>query len=280
MPSFNNPALICDLHCHSIYSHDSFLTVESLIRDCGRKGINCIAITDHDCIGISGEEEAQIEKGGIACIVGCEISTDRGAHIIGLFIRSLPESRDAGSIADHIIAQNGLIVIPHPFKDSTGFLRQYQENPSCIEYVLERASFIELYNGNYKLPSERQKIRDLASRFGLRLIAASDAHKSWEVGRLVTTFNSPGPDSPIRSQLLTGEIEMYATAQPQADTGRMRRRIDDFKLGPHYAYIVGLIPAYIKKTIKLIIYKYKYDQYQQMCIDIGPQEAIKIQRLE
>jgi hypothetical protein len=254
--------------------------VESLIRDCGRKRINCIAITDHDCIGLSEEEKAQIEKGGIACIVGCEISTDSGAHIIGLFIRSLPERRDAGSIADHIVAQNGLILIPHPFRDSTGFLRQYRENPSCIEYVLERASFIELYNGKYELPSERQKIRDLASRFGLRLIAASDAHKSWDVGRLVTTFNSLGPDTQIRSRLLTGEIEMYATAQPQADTGRMLRRIDDFRLSPHYAYIIGLIPPYIRKAIKQIIYKYKYDQYQRTCIDIGPQEAINIQRLE
>ena len=37
-----------DLHSHTWYSHDSLLKPEHFVEACLRKGINCIAVTDHN----------------------------------------------------------------------------------------------------------------------------------------------------------------------------------------------------------------------------------------
>ena len=37
-----------DLHTHTLYSHDSLLKLEDYVEACVRKGINCVAVTDHN----------------------------------------------------------------------------------------------------------------------------------------------------------------------------------------------------------------------------------------
>ena len=40
--------LRADFHSHSHYSRDSVLGPEAYVRTCLRKGLNCVAVTDHN----------------------------------------------------------------------------------------------------------------------------------------------------------------------------------------------------------------------------------------
>jgi len=37
-----------DLHCHSQYSYDSIAKIEEIIKEAETKGLDAVAITDHD----------------------------------------------------------------------------------------------------------------------------------------------------------------------------------------------------------------------------------------
>ncbi len=77
-----------DLHCHSTVS-DGALAPADLVRRASARGVNVLALTDHDELGGLAEARAAAEGAGIAFIDGVEISvTWRGGtvHIVGLNI--------------------------------------------------------------------------------------------------------------------------------------------------------------------------------------------------
>lgn len=73
-----------DLHIHSIYS-DGFWTPQEIVEDSIKKGLEIIAITDHDVL--TGYEEAlSYSKDALKVIPGIELNTDgpQGElHILG-----------------------------------------------------------------------------------------------------------------------------------------------------------------------------------------------------
>ena len=104
--------LKADLHVHSEYSPDSESSLVDIIEHCTAKGINCIAITDHN------EIAGAIELKNIApftVIVGEEILSSSG-EIIGLFLTEhIPAQLSAEETIRRIKDQGGLVLIPHPF---------------------------------------------------------------------------------------------------------------------------------------------------------------------
>lgn len=80
--------MVADLHIHSTYSDGSYLPEEIIIK-AQNKGLNTIALTDHDTV--AGIEDALKygKKYGITVIPGIEFSTYEGKteiHILGYYI--------------------------------------------------------------------------------------------------------------------------------------------------------------------------------------------------
>ena len=79
-----------DLHTHSTYS-DGRLTPTELIERAARKGLEVIALTDHDCTdGIPEAQEAARQHPQLLLIPGVELSTDvphSEVHVLGYFLR-------------------------------------------------------------------------------------------------------------------------------------------------------------------------------------------------
>ena len=49
-----------DLHCHTCHSPDSLLTLDRLIRQMDRRGIDVVAITDHNTLSGALEYHAPV----------------------------------------------------------------------------------------------------------------------------------------------------------------------------------------------------------------------------
>ncbi len=81
-----------DLHCHTKLS-DGTLGIEEIIALAAKRGIEMIAITDHDCL--AGTVRAKIigERNGVKVIPGVELSaiderTDKNVHILAYLFDS------------------------------------------------------------------------------------------------------------------------------------------------------------------------------------------------
>ncbi len=88
-----------DLHSHTWYSHDSLLKLEHYVEACVQKGINCVAVTDHN--EIDGAKRLQ-KMAPFKVIIGEEIRTSDG-EISGLFLKErIPPNLSAQETIDEI----------------------------------------------------------------------------------------------------------------------------------------------------------------------------------
>lgn len=167
-----------DLHCHSFYSREATSSPRKLIKTAKEKGVNGIALTDHDTI--SGWEEAKksSKEFGIFLILGEEIKTKKG-DILGLFLEKEIKSRDPIGVIKEIKAQNGIVVLPHPFF----FPEHFRDN---LEKYVNLIDGIEVFNARCPFQGADKKALNFAKKYNLALIGGSDAHYSKDVGNGVT----------------------------------------------------------------------------------------------
>ena len=92
-----------------------------------RKGLNGVAITDHNSIK-GGLMAKSFENDNFRVIVGSEITTDRG-EVIGLFLSEEIAPGNFGDVIAEIRDQGGLVILPHPFDRlrSTAFHPQSED---------------------------------------------------------------------------------------------------------------------------------------------------------
>lgn len=169
-----------EFHVHTSESKDSLLSNAFLFLMCKIKGIDCIAITDHNEIKNALKIKKIFEKRRIKVIVGEEIFTKDG-EIIGLYLaKKILPGLSLKDTVKEIKRQNGLVYIPHPYDEKR------HKSVIKFDYIKEIASdvdFIECHNGRNikrKFTSKQEKIADLLN---LRKIVGSDAHTFYEIGR-------------------------------------------------------------------------------------------------
>lgn len=78
--------IMIDLHMHSYYSDDGDFRPAGLVEKCKAKGIEHMAITDHNCVRAVSEGREAAKKAGIHFIPGVEIDcTFKGVnfHVLG-----------------------------------------------------------------------------------------------------------------------------------------------------------------------------------------------------
>ena len=84
-----------DLHIHSRYSSDGVLDPEEIIEIARRRGLDGIAITDHNTVR-GGLEAKRHETEDFTVIAGAEVLTEK-AHEEGLRLPRSPSSDRAAS---------------------------------------------------------------------------------------------------------------------------------------------------------------------------------------
>ena len=166
-----------DLHIHSKYSYDSFLSPEKIIRIAKKRGLDGIAVTDHNTIKGGIEALKSNRDKDFQVIVGAEMKTEYG-DIIGLFLNGEIRTGRFEEVIEEIKSQEGLSVLAHPY-------RQYK-NP---ERIVAKVELVEAFNARSK-KEDNERAYGLAMRFKKPMTAGSDAHLGFEIGRGRTMINS------------------------------------------------------------------------------------------
>jgi hypothetical protein len=173
--------LRADFHSHSNYSRDSVIGPQAFIDTCVRKGVTCIAVTDHNEIeGAFVIEKLARERadGKLKVVIGEEVKTSEG-EIIGLFLKELVQrGMSPEDTVDAIHAQGGLAVIPHPYD----IFRRSVLTDDAIERVKTTVDAIEGFNCRNILARHDQKARDTAAGAGKPITLGTDSHSPWELG--------------------------------------------------------------------------------------------------
>ena len=193
-----------DLHLHSIYSHDSTLQPERIIRISKKKGLFGIAITDHNTI-TGAIKTKSLAGDDFMVIIGSEITTDKG-DLIGLFLNENIKSRRFIEVIDAINDQGGISILPHPYKNKFADPIELINNVDMIEVMNARIS---------KKLNEKASI--LSKKFRKSIVAGSDAHTSFEIGRVQSiltgeqTFNN---SEDVQKYLLKGNVTILGNESP------------------------------------------------------------------
>ncbi|MEE8369571.1 MAG: PHP domain-containing protein [Dehalococcoidia bacterium] len=163
-----------DLHTHTHHSPDSLISPRRLVEACHRKGIDCVAVTDHN--SIRGALAVR-ELADFPVIIGEEIRTDAG-EIIALFLNEeVPRGLSAEETIERVKGQGGLVGVPHPYDQFRSALRHEE-----MERLAGRLDFIEALNARIVFPDNNGQARRFARKHGLAVSAGSDAHSPGELG--------------------------------------------------------------------------------------------------
>ncbi|WP_340817846.1 PHP domain-containing protein [Methanolobus sp. WCC4] len=164
-----------DLHTHTKYSKKcGALPPKKLVHAAMQRGLNGIAVTDHDTID-GALEAKKYETKDFAVIIGCEITTNEG-EITGLFLHHPIMSKEAEDVIDEIHKQGGIAVVPHPF--DTYRAKRLKE----VDKYCSKIDAIEVFNSRCIDEKSNLMARQFALENNMPRVGGSDAHNLNEIG--------------------------------------------------------------------------------------------------
>jgi predicted metal-dependent phosphoesterase TrpH len=171
-----------DLHIHSQYSEDGMGTPIEIIKNLQKKGLNGMALTDHNTVE-GGLKALKVAPKDFIVITGVEISTKDG-HIIGLDVKeNIPRGLSAEETIDKIIDLGGTPIVPHLFRNMSGVKKEK------LKKFHNKLSAIEVFNA-CSLPKTNLKTAKVAKQYNLGGTGGSDSHDPAYVGYAYTTVDT------------------------------------------------------------------------------------------
>lgn len=189
-----------ELHTHTKYSKCSSLEPKILLETAKKKGINGLAITDHDTIKGAIEISKLNKDPNFEVIIGEEISTDKG-HVIGLYLKEEIKPGKIERVISEIKKQNGLVILPHPY--DIGILRGSKINLKKFKKDIDA---IEGINGRINFKKFNLKAQRFAKKNNIPLVSGSDAHFSKEVGKCCIYL-----ETNLRTAIKNNQIKISGT---------------------------------------------------------------------
>jgi len=185
-----------DLHVHSTYSSDSIITPKELVFYARKRGLNAVAVTDHN--QVEGARKIARET-DFLIIPGTEVSS-RDGHIVGLNVNEvIPRGLSTDETVDRIHKAGGIAIACHPhalFKGSIG------------QHVTAKFDAVETINASsFPFRSASSKAEKLAERFGLPRVAGTDAHYGPVIGCAYTVIDSELNVESILKAIVDGRCE-------------------------------------------------------------------------
>lgn len=193
-----------DMHIHTTAgSADSSLRPPVLRQRALELGLQGVHISEH--FRVWSEYEAAELVAGSALLVyrGMEWNTELG-HILVLGVDAYrPEIRRIEELRRYVLDSGGLMIAAHPFRHAfdpiPALWKAHKSTDLSLEAACNHPVFglvdaVEVLNG-----ACTEKENDFTSRVAARLdlpgVGGSDAHYAEDIGRAVTFFADPAPDT-------------------------------------------------------------------------------------
>lgn len=171
-----------DLHIHSQYSEDATGSPKDIIKILQKKGLQGMAITDHNTVD-GGLKALKVKPKEFIVIPGVEISTKDG-HMLALNVtENIKRHLTVEETVEKIIDAGGLPVVPHLFRNMSGIKKEKLKN------IQTKISAIEVFN-SCSLPQTNLKTAKIAKEYDLGGTGGSDAHDLIYAGYAYTTVDT------------------------------------------------------------------------------------------
>jgi predicted metal-dependent phosphoesterase TrpH len=182
-----------DLHVHTCYSHDSSITLKEVIAYAKKKGLDGVAITDHNTL----KGAFRLKTCDIIVVPGIEISTLNG-HLLGLNMDSLiPAKLGIEETIRRIHEAGGIAIAPHP----SAF---YRSPPSQKISSYDAIEVMNASSAPFQLFTRLSK--NFADRLGLPQTGGSDSHYAPEIGSAYTVIEADPDVDEIVDAIKRGAI--------------------------------------------------------------------------
>lgn len=188
-----------EFHCHTLYSKDSLVKPEALVRAARRKGIDRLIVTDHNSIG--GALEAQAIDPELV-IVGEEIMTTRGELLAAFVSEEIPKGLEPDEALRRLRDQGAFISVSHPFDIYRGW-----KLADLLE-ILPQVDAIETFNARCMEARFNRAAQEFAHQQNLAGTVGSDAHTALEVGRATLTVEKFTGAEGLRSVIRAGVADV------------------------------------------------------------------------
>lgn len=193
------------------------ITPEELVFYSRKRGLNSVAVTDHD--RIDGAIK-MAKKTDFLIIPGIEVSSLKG-HITGLNVQeTIPSRLSVEETVDKIHQAGGIAVACHPvvfFKMGLG-----------MQYVSSKFDAVEVVNASaFPFAYSVKQSERIATRLGIARVAGSDAHYGPEIGCAYTLMDAELNVDGIIRAIRRGLCQPYGRAIPIAT--RLRRELLSLK---------------------------------------------------
>ncbi len=155
-----------------------------MLKTAKKRKLNGIAVTDHHTIeGALKVKELNKDK-GFEVIVGEEITTKQ-EDVLAYYIKEHIKTTDFFEMVEEVRKQNGLIVIPHPFRT---YLTPGHKFKLPLSEVKNKIDAIECFNARMIFPGDNKKADKAADKLNIAKTGGSDAHFKFDIATGYTLF--------------------------------------------------------------------------------------------
>lgn len=205
-----------DLHVHTRYSHDSTTTLNQILAYSKKRGLDGVAITDHDVVTGALKLIQKVKE--LVVIPGVEVTTSHG-HVLALNItKPIPTELSPFETIQIIHEAGGIAVAAHPTVFYKGLRGHVNSNFDAVEVI--NASAFPFFLSTYLS-------RKLAVRLNLPQTAGSDAHYASEIGLAYTVVDTEPEVNEIVHAIKKGAT--IPCGKPIPWKLRLKRGYFDFK---------------------------------------------------
>lgn len=195
-----------DLHVHTCYSYDATSSLREVILYAEKRGLNGIAITDHDTLKGAKKILKLASSKGFMVISGIEVTTLQG-HVLALNITtSIPQNLSLVETVEKIHEAGGIAIAAHPIVLIKSHIKQRIASVSNLDGV-------EVINSSaFPFFLSTRLSRALAERLNLPQTAGSDAHLASEIGTAYTLVKADSEVDEIIEAIRKGAVIPFGKA--------------------------------------------------------------------
>jgi predicted metal-dependent phosphoesterase TrpH len=188
-----------DLHIHSQYSEDAIGSPKDIIKSLKKKGLQGMAITDHNTVE-GGLKAVKIASKDFIVIPGIELSTADG-HMLALNVeKNIARNLSIQETVEKILDQGGTPIVPHLFRNMSGIKKEK------LKTIHQKINTIEVFNA-CSMPKTNLKIAKIAKEFNLGGTGGSDSHDPAYAGYAYTVIDT----TDINADTILSEINKKKT---------------------------------------------------------------------